>query len=258
MKLTSFYAAIFILLLQFNATSQDILPKDSTLVSQTMHSKEGTEYKQYILPVALMAYGIIGLESDFIKDINIKIKEKVSQNVKEQCTIDNYLQFTPVATVYALNLLGVKGKHNLAQRSILVAASYLITTGTVQGLKKFSKVDRPDGSSHNSFPSGHTATAFAGAEFLMQEYKNVSIWIGIGGYAAATATGSLRIYNGRHWLTDVTMGAGMGILSTKLAYWVTPKLFKNVFKANKLTDNTNLSTFYNNGSFGLNLSLNLK
>ena len=93
---------------------------------------------------------------------------------------------------------------------------------SVYALKNITKIERPDGSSNNSFPSGHTATAFAGAEFLWQEYKDVNIWYGITGYAVATGTGIFRIYNARHWLSDVVMGAGIGILTTKIAYWIFP------------------------------------
>lgn len=106
-----------------------------------------------------------------------------------------------------------------------MATSYLLVSGTVLGLKSVTNVERPDGSSNNSFPSGHTATAFAGAEFLWQEYKDQSIWYGIAGYVVATGTGLFRIYNDRHWLTDVAAGAGIGILCTKTAYW-----FSRVFK----------------------------
>ena len=82
-------------------------------------------------------------------------------------------------------------------------------SASVFALKNITKVERPDGSSNNSFPSGHTATAFAGAECMYREYKDQSIWYGIEGYAVATATGLFRMYNDRHWLTDVVAGAGI-------------------------------------------------
>jgi membrane-associated phospholipid phosphatase len=46
----------------------------------------------------------------------------------------------------------------------------------------------------------------------------------------ATATGFLRMYNDKHWFSDVMAGAGIGILSTKIAYWLYPLLKNVIFK----------------------------
>src|SRR5690606_29011205 len=119
-------------------------------------------------------------------------------------------------------------------------------------LKAMTDVQRPDITAYNSFPSGHTATAFAGAEFLLQEYKDKSIWYGISGYVVATGTGLMRIYNNRHWLTDVAAGAGIGILSTKIAYWVYPFLKNKIFKDKKSEKQISamVMPFYNGEQFG--------
>ena len=57
---------------------------------------------------------------------------------------------------------------------------------------------------------------------LYQEYKHSEPWVGITGYVVATGVGLLRIYNNRHWASDVVAGAGIGILSTKLSYLLFP------------------------------------
>ena len=44
----------------------------------------------------------------------------------------------------------------------------------VNSLKYSCKVMRPDGSTRNSFPSGHTATAFMAATMLHKEYGHLS------------------------------------------------------------------------------------
>ena len=71
----------------------------------------------------------------------------------------------------------------------------------------------------NSFPSGHTFTAFTGAEILRREYGEEYPWIAVAGYAVAVTVAAMRVYNNRHWLGDVCAGAGLGILSVTLAYW---------------------------------------
>ena len=119
-----------------------------------------------------------------------------------------------------------------------------IMGATVNILKKTTYEMRPDGSSSNSFPSGHTATAFMGAEFLYQEYKNTSIWYGVTGYAIATGTGFFRMYNDRHWLNDIAAGAGIGILSTKIAYWLHPHIKTLLFKNEKKLTGTALPYFF--------------
>ena len=87
---------------------------------------------------------------------------------------------------------------------------------------------------------------------MRQEYKDVSPWYGIGGYAAAAVTGYLRIQNNKHWLGDVVAGAGVGIISTKLAYWIYPAIKRKLFKDKEVT--TIVLPTYQNGTFGVGLS----
>ena len=63
----------------------------------------------------------------------------------------------------------------------------------------------------------------------MEEYRHVSIWYGVGGYLVAGTVGYLRVYNNAHWLHDVIAGAGFGIASAELAYWIYPYLKKTFF-----------------------------
>ncbi|UUF12903.1 MULTISPECIES: phosphatase PAP2 family protein [Flavobacterium] len=223
---------------------------DTIAVQDTVHNLK-FNYKQLIIPSVLIGYGFIGLESDQLKTYNAQIKEEVNEDIDHKISIDDFSQWAPAASVYGLNALGIKGKNNLKDRSIILASSYLMMSASVFALKNITKVERPDGSSNNSFPSGHTATAFAGAEFMYQEYKDQSIWYGIAGYAVATGTGLFRMYNDRHWLTDVVAGAGIGILSTKAAYWMYPYLQNKVFKSSKENKTTSMiMPFYNGKELG--------
>lgn len=178
--------------------------------------------RHLILPTALIGTGLVALESDWLKYQNREIRDELQENIDHKVTLDDFTQYAPMVSVYALNLFGVKGRHNLRDRTLILATASLFMATTVNALKYTTRVRRPDGSAFNSFPSGHTATAFMGAEFLRREFREVSPWIGVAGYAVATATGYFRIHNNRHWLTDVVAGAGIGILSTQAAYWIYP------------------------------------
>jgi membrane-associated phospholipid phosphatase len=164
---------------------------------------------------------------------------------------DNYLQFAPAAIVYGLNLAGVQGKHNFADRTALYVLSEGIFAGSTFTVKNLSKRTRPSDKDKYSFPSGHTGNAFAAAEFLNQEYGDISPWYGIAGYSIAATTGILRVYNNAHWFSDVVAGAGVGILSTKIAYLVYPYI-KKQFSSGKGDKNTGTMIIptYQNQMFG--------
>ena len=188
-------------------------------------------YKSFLVPGVLMVYGVASLESHSLKAFNKEVKEELFEEHPHSTTkVDDYLRFAPAVAVYGLNAMGIKGRNNLRDRSMIFALSNVFVCSTVFGVKKLSHELRPDGSDYYSFPSGHTAAAFASAEFMRQEYKDVSPWYGIAGYAAASATGVLRMYNNKHWVSDVLAGAGVGIASTKLAYWIYPSIKKKLFK----------------------------
>jgi hypothetical protein len=187
-------------------------------------------FKRLLAPLALITYGAIAQSTEDLREFDMSVKTEVRKKDPDFHTpFDNYLQYAPGLSVYALNAMGIKGKNNFRDRTLTYLLANLMMGVTVQSLKSITKVVRPDGRGTNAFPSGHTATAFTGAEFLRQEYKDVSPWYGIAGYTAAAATGIMRMYNNKHWLRDVVAGAGFGILSTQLAYWLEPKIAKLIF-----------------------------
>lgn len=209
--------------------------------------------RSYILvPSVLIAIGATFSGIKGFKNINYGLKEEIwDDNFHRQTQADNYLQWAPAITVYGLNTFGDNGKHNFADRTIIYGLSTLIMSTSVFIIKRSSSEQRPDSSDNYSFPSGHTATAFAAAEFLRLEYKDKSPSYGIGGYAIAAATGYLRLYNNKHWLGDVLTGAGVGILSTDIAYRLYPFFKNTIFKKNK--GSAIIMPFYQNGITGITL-----
>lgn len=140
---------------------------------------------------------------------------------------DDYLQYAPAALMAGLKACGYEGRSSWGRMLAADAFSYAIMGSVVNGVKYTVRRLRPDGSRHNSFPSGHTATAFMMATMLHQEYNWRSPWFSIGGYTAAAVTGVSRVLNNRHWLTDVMAGAAIGIGSVHLGYFITGLIFKD-------------------------------
>ena len=141
--------------------------------------------------------------------------------------IDDYTQFFGPAMVVGLKLGGYEGRSDWPRLAASAAASYAIMAGFVNGIKYTAKEMRPDGSTANSWPSGHTATSFVGATLLHKEYGLTrSPWWSVAGYGVATATGVMRVLNNRHWISDVMSGAGIGIMSTELGYALCDLFFK--------------------------------
>lgn len=185
--------------------------------------------KSFIVPAVLISYGLVSLGNNAIRTLDFNNRAELQEDHPLFANhVDNYLQFAPMVAVYGLNLAGVKGKHGVVDQTALYILSFGIMGATTTVVKRTVDRPRPDGSNNYSFPSGHTANAFAAAEFLNQEYRDVSPWIGYAGYTVATATGILRLYNNKHWVSDVVAGAGVGIASTKIAYLIYPHLRKLV------------------------------
>jgi hypothetical protein len=218
-------------------------------------NKKTIPVKSLILPGAMITYGFISIGNNNLKNVNKEFQEDIWIDKPHQSKhYDNYLMFAPALSVYGLNMAGIKGKNNLRDRTMIYLLSSIIQNATVFSIKKLSRQLRPDSSGYNSFPSGHTATAFASAEFLYQEYKDVSLWYGVAGYTMAAATGYLRMYNNKHWFSDVIAGAGVGIVSTKLAYWIYPSIKRKLFKNKPM--NALIIPYYQKGGGGIALVYN--
>ena len=184
--------------------------------------------EQLVAPVALVGIGALGVgENSPMRGINLAIKDglyEASKGVKLR--FDDYVQYVPVAFYLTLDFMGLEAKHSFGERVAVAAVTYISVTALSQGIKYIVREPRPYSGTRNSFPSGHTMTVFAGAELVRSEYG----WgVGMGAYALAATVGFMRLYNGRHWFNDVLAGAGFGILSARIGYWMLP-LNRHIFK----------------------------
>lgn len=159
--------------------------------------------------------------------------------------IDNVMQYVPVATVLVLGAAGVESRHDMVYIVRSTAVTYAVLAACVLPLKYGSGHRRPDHSGYTSFPSGHTAISFAGAEMLRVEYSATSPWIPVAGYGVAVLTGFMRIYNDKHWAGDVLAGAGIGILSADLSYWLNGMLFGRDRESRQCAETINRPLLWN-------------
>ena len=105
------------------------------------------------------------------------------------------------------------------------ATSVGLTWASKAALKAMIDEPRPDLSDNKSFPSGHTALAFAGATSLHKAFGKEHPWLSVAGFAAATAVGVERVASQRHHWYDALAGAGLGIGMTELTWWASDRLF---------------------------------
>ena len=204
------------------------------------------------VPIFLISAGLYAYtDSDIIGREDVA--ERRNQSVPNFKThADDYLQYTPIVASMVLNAFGVKGEHSFSKSLPLLIKSELLMLTVVTPTKQLTHQLRPDGSNYSSFPSGHTAQAFVAATFLHEEFGKKSPWISIGGYTAASSVGLLRILNNRHFSSDVLVGAGIGILSTKLVYY-----HHRNKKAHSINNFKVLPYYTSNNNLGVSMSMRI-
>ncbi|MBI1731830.1 MAG: phosphatase PAP2 family protein [Gammaproteobacteria bacterium] len=99
-----------------------------------------------------------------------------------------------------------EGSEGTVQFFLTLGASELAT----QGLKEITDKRRPNGNCCESFPSGHSSRAFAGATFIQQRYG----WkYALPAYVGAAFVAYSRVEADKHFVEDVIAGAAIGIAS---------------------------------------------
>ncbi|MCM1519261.1 MAG: phosphatase PAP2 family protein [Lachnoclostridium sp.] len=130
------------------------------------------------------------------------------------------LQFAPLAFPWVMKATGHPTRSSWGRMALSDATSLALTGAMVYSLKNIINTPRPDGTDLHSFPSGHAAWAFAGATIMERELGWSSEWYTIAAYAFATGIAVERVIDRHHYPTDVVAGAGLGILATRLGYFI--------------------------------------
>ena len=192
--------------------------EDSVSICSVQPSSEQFNFRQLIVPGSLITLGVLGtLNHDltFSNDIHNWFDDN-----KSHTHVDDYLRFVPSAAHLSLGFIpGIHAEHCFRDRLLASVTAHASMLAISYGLKYCVNENRPDGSSKHSFPSGHVALAFTGAELTRIEYGTAC---GLAAYGVSSAVAIMRLYNNRHWFNDILMGAGIGILCARAGYWLLP------------------------------------
>jgi hypothetical protein len=191
-----------------------LLPGDSIHQLNFRYPDKKRGLKPWIAPTLLMS---TGTALHFATNTKNNAHEFMQENLAYHGRVDDYLQYAPGVAVYALNAVGMKGKNNFGNSTAILVKSFLVNGLITDRLKYWINETRPNGEGR-SFPSGHTSKAFMFAHFMHKEYVELSPWYSVGAYTAATTVAYMRVAKSAHWISDVLMGAGIGIFSTELVY----------------------------------------
>jgi len=188
------------------------------------HDSSDFRLKNQLVPIGLISGGLV------IEAIGCK-QEMQKWFPRTNTNVDDYIQYAPVAILYASDMFGGKHKNNVFNQTKYLVISELTTSLITGSLKRLTHSTRPNGNPL-AFPSGHTSQAFTGATVLYQETKDYCLPLAYSGYLFSTATGILRVTNNKHWVSDVLAGAGIGILVTNLVYYFEPLKNWDPFRLN--------------------------
>ena len=224
--------------------------QSDTLVSK---DKNQLKIKNLILPGSLILVGSVLSGSHFEKEIKRSFNDGSENAIDFSLPIDDLIQYAPIVELYTADLLGVKSKNHWFDQTKYLLIANIVTAALTHAGKNIINKKRPNGSLH-AFPSGHTSFSFTNASVLYEEFKDSSPTFAFSGYAITSVVGALRVVNNKHWVSDVLVGAGLGILVTKLVYHFEPLKNWNPFKKK---DNMMLIPTVNNNHVGFYFRLDL-
>lgn len=119
------------------------------------------------------------------------------------------VQLGGAVAAYAVGRL--TGHSALAQVGADLLRAQIVSQAVTQGVKMAAGRDRPDGTRF-SFPSGHSAAAFASATVLQRRFGRK---VGVPAYGLATYVAASRLSENRHYLSDVIFGAAVGMIGAR-------------------------------------------
>ena len=188
--------------------------------------------KQWIEFGAVTAAGVLAYTQDEkIQNYFVSHQSTTADNLSKYI-FEPYGRFAPVI-IGGLYIGGRLAKDNrLAGTSLIAAKSFIVASVSAGIVKQLTHRHRPfqddlpnhanwDGPlssiEYSSFPSGHSIAAFSMATVYALEYRN-TIWVPVLAYTLATGTAVSRLYDNKHWASDVVIGSALGFVTGRFMW----------------------------------------
>lgn len=242
------FLLMIIILLSNNLKAQT--GSDSLQIKMPDEETKELKVKQFIVPGSLIIIGSALSGSHFEKEIKNSFHDGSENDIDFALPIDDLIQYAPIAELYIADALGVKAKNHWFDQTKYLIIANAITAGITHAGKYIINKERPNGAGH-SFPSGHSSFSFTNASVLYYEFKDTAPGLAYSGYTLTTLVAGLRVVNNKHWLSDVMVGSGLGILVTTMVYRYEPLKNWNPFKK---SENVTFVPRYNNNGAGFYFS----
>jgi len=177
------------------------------------------------LKLGIIVSGTAGLSladqsvADFFQSHQNKTETYISSNFLEHFGAEHSILL--ISGIFTYGMLTKKNKS--VSTALIALESFALASLVTRIPKTLMGRQRPDNwqgdgpytfkgpLNGTSFPSGHTTASFAVASVIATQYRE-SKWIPITAYTVASLAGLSRIYDNKHWLSDVVAGAAIGTL----------------------------------------------
>jgi len=162
--------------------------------------------------LALIGGGLAAGAHKVDQDFNVRLRSHYD-GVNKAFAPGKYLGNTPEQVALSLGTYAygrIFHAPKVSHVGMDLLQAQILTVMMVEPLKTATGRERPDGSNHRSFPSGHAAVTFATATVLE---RHLGWRKSVLGYTVASYVAASRLHDNRHYLSDVVFGAAVGSIA---------------------------------------------
>jgi hypothetical protein len=164
------------------------------------------------LYLAAIGGGLAGAARPADKGLNARLRSHYDA-VNTAFAAGKYIGNTPEQLALSVGTYAfgrVRHQPKVAHLGMDLLQAQILSELLVQPIKFATQRQRPDGSNHHSFPSGHAAVTFASATVIE---RHLGWRKSLLGYAIASYVAASRLHDNRHFLSDVVFGAAVGSIA---------------------------------------------